>query len=960
MNIFQKTTLKNLKENRTRTLVTIIGIILSAAMFTATTISISSMQHYLIQSSLYNRGDWYGTASGLTAGEVGQLNQDSNVEQAVSMEFLGYSPLESCLNTDKPYLCVYGIQTDFTEMMPIHLIEGRMPENSQEILLPSHLESNGGISYALGSQLGLELGNRISQDGETLPYSMSYTGSKDDPYMQADNGTAIWESFLPKEERDYTVVGFYERPDYEDFSAPGYTALTIGENSAEHPYTVYIRTDTGKNTAPVIESIFSKLRGFPLQAEMIPAPDGASDAGSITWNLNYELLRYYGYSGESRYNDVMYSLAVILIGIIMFGSISLIYNAFSISVSERTKQFGLLASIGATKRQLTGSVLFEALFLGCIGIPLGILSGLTGIGITLYLVKDMVGNILGIVSTTYEGQRLLSMGPAEEVSLAMHPSFGALAAAILISLATILISAYIPVRRAMRRPAIDAIRQTGDIAIRPGRVKTSWLTQKLFGFEGTLATKNYKRSRKKYRATVISLFLSIVLFISTSSWCAYLTSSAKSVISDSGYDIIYRLSPTDQVPSQSLYDDLASAPGIAASAYETSLYLQASIPTSALTQEYLDYKKYLASQIGDAYQEYDTSLLPITLHFLEDAAYRTFLKEQNLPESTFYNAGAPAAVAVDTLWLYNEYDRKYHSLTALANAAEGSPTAYLTRERDGYYLDESSIDGASGKPYYTLFNPETDDRVTLPIEEACLPIPLSIGAVTKNAPAFFTESHDTIQLFYPFSFLEKVLAGLEPGIAYSEIEADGAAAGIAPIYMLFQCTDNQKAEAAMAKKLSDWNQSSDSLYNYAASIEGERAMMTVINVFAFGFISLISLIAAANVFNTISTNVGLRQREFAMLKSIGMTPKGFRKMMNFECLLYGVKGLLYGLPVSFAVTWLIYRSISNGVEGAFYIPWHSIAIAVGSVFLVVFATMVYSMKKIGKKNTVDALRNENL
>ena len=182
MNIFQKTTLKNLKENRTRTLVTIIGIILSAAMFTATTISISSMQHYLIQSSLYNRGDWYGTASGLTAGEVGQLDQDSNVEQAVSMEFLGYSPLESCLNTDKPYLCVYGIQTDFTEMMPIHLIEGRMPENSQEILLPSHLESNGGISYALGSQLGLELGNRISQDGETLPYSMSYTGSKDDPY----------------------------------------------------------------------------------------------------------------------------------------------------------------------------------------------------------------------------------------------------------------------------------------------------------------------------------------------------------------------------------------------------------------------------------------------------------------------------------------------------------------------------------------------------------------------------------------------------------------------------------------------------------------------------------------------------------------------------------------------------------------------------------------------------------
>ncbi len=68
----------------------------------------------------------------------------------------------------------------------------------------------------------------------------------------------------------------------------------------------------------------------------------------------------------------------------------------------------------------------------------------------------------------------------------------------------------------------------------------------------------------------------------------------------------------------------------------------------------------------------------------------------------------------------------------------------------------------------------------------------------------------------------------------------------------------------------------------------------------------------------------------------------------------------YGLPVSFLMTWIIYHTISNGLDTEFFIPWYSIAIAVGSVFLVVFATMLYSMGKIKKENTIDVLKNENV
>lgn len=164
----------------------------------------------------------------------------------------------------------------------------------------------------------------------------------------------------------------------------------------------------------------------------------------------------------------------------------------------------------------------------------------------------------------------------------------------------------------------------------------------------------------------------------------------------------------------------------------------------------------------------------------------------------------------------------------------------------------------------------------------------------------------------------------------------------------------------MEKLLADLGMSKSELYDYAANEESTRAMVTIIKVFATGFIVLISLIAAANVFNTISTNINLRRREFAMLKSVGMSVKGFNKMMNYECLLYGTKSLLYGVPVSCIITYLIYRVVGSGVDTTFVLPWAAIGTAVLSVFLVVFVTMMYSMSKIKKDNPIDALKNENL
>ncbi len=950
MNIFQKVTLKNLKENRTRTLVTIVGIILSAAMFSATTISISSLQRCLMQSTIYDTGIWYGTFQNVSAKDAEQIASNDSISKSVSMEFLGYSELKNCTNHAKPYLAIYGIQKDFTDMMPIHLTSGRMPENSSEILLPNHLSYNGGIEYQLNDTLELKPGIRMDNLGQMLTDDTEYLNNPDldisGRYSEDDPERAnTSEELIPGEAHIYTVTGFYARPSFEDFSTPAYTALTIGENDSKNLYHLYVRTVSGKDAVPTLEAIY----------------EGLKDSEYCVSSFNYNLLRLYGYSGESRYNSVLFGLGAILIAIIMFGSISLIYNAFSISISERTRQFGLLSSIGATKRQLTGSVLFEALFLGCIGIPLGILSGLLGIGITFFFTKDMIGRVLGIPgSPGISGMDpvIQALGPVGKVSLKLHPSFLALAIAILISMLTILISAYLPVRRAVKKSAIDAIRQTDDIAIRPGKVKTSKLTEKFFGFEGMLATKNYKRNRKKYRATVISLFLSIVLFISASSWCSYLTKSMNTVIADTGYDIYYTYHEDDEgYPVDTLLSELNKTKNVTEGVYSSQLLLTGSFHTSSLSREYLDYQRESAKAQGNEYKEFASSLADFQLVFLEDEAFCRYLKEQNLPESVYFDREHPTAVAVDSLQVYG-YDGRYHSHKMFSDAAGADLQLHIIplKEDVSSYLE---IDIETGEIQCVNWDYDNETEQKEPLEAHCHSIPIAIGAALQDAPALFADERDIPRLFFPYSLMDDVFSSLDPETEYNDIFGLPLSEKAAK-HLYFQCENHTETYETMRRLLADKGLSPENIYDYAASMENDRAMVTVLNVFSFGFITLISLIAAANVFNTISTNINLRRREFAMLKSVGLTPESFRKMMNFECLLYGFKGLLYGLPVSFLVTLWIYRTISNGLDASFYIPWYSVVLAVFSVFLVVFVTMLYSMNKIKKENTIDVLKNENI
>lgn len=908
MNIFHKVTRESLKQNRTRTVVTIIGIILSAAMICAVTAFVSSFQRFLYNNAVYEEGNWHGKVTMADEATCKEIEADMETHTVSILQAEGYAYAENCLNTDKPYLYIGAVNQTFFDNMSVHLIDGRLPENSGEILIPEHLASNGGVMLELGQTLVLQVGSRVSE-GYVLNQSNPYSVKTDEDEEMAEPE----EELVDTKEKIFTVVGFYARPNFEDYAAPGYTALTVmDEHAAGNTYDVYFCMKHPDRVYDYLETL-------------------EENTGNST-GYNRDVLMYSGISRHDSFNRTIVALAGIVIGLIMFGSVSLIYNAFAISVSERTKQFGLMSSIGATRKQLRASVLYEALIVSAIGIPIGCICGILGIGVTLRILEKKLMMLTGYA-----------------VELKLHVSLLSVAAAVVIALITVLISAWIPSRRAMKVTAIEAIRQNTDIRVRAKSVKTSVLIRKLFGFEGMLAQKYYKRNKKKYRTTILSLFMSIVLFISASSLCSYLTDTVSNSFDTYDFDILLGVRTDETFDSKDLdqlYQALKAVDGTDASAMYHSMLVDTRFPITDCSKEYLQYQEEIFQKInGESYKTEGDENSTFIVYFVSDDAYQAVIKDNNLDASK-YETEAPPAICYDNRTTFDSFTGKYYHYSILKHSV-ASVQLEGVKPLEGYqYFGRVWLEdeGYMANRYVKYGeNDEITDEVNIKEEESVEYYETLIGDYIEKRPMF---AADAFCLIYPLSMLGSELA-----------QKSDNPENAGTFDFAFQTKQHEKVFDSMTEITYKTGLSCGAV-DYAAQAETARSLVTVISVFAYGFITLISLIAMANVFNTISTNIGLRRREFAMLKSVGMTRRGFNRMMNFECVLYGIRSLIYGIPVSVFVTWLIYRAFDFSYKTGFYVPVYALLIAVFSVFAVVFATMLYSMSRIKRENPIDALKSE--
>ena len=856
MNIFHKVTLQSMKRNRTRTIVTIIGVVLSAAMITAVATFGTSLLNFLVNGSIAKYGGWHVAFLDVDASVVQEQTQDDAVAGAASFENIGYAMLDGGKSPEKPYLFLAGFNDKTFDTLPVTLISGRLPANSEEVLVPSHLAIKSGVRFKVGDTLSLAVGNRMDEN-KTL--------NQHDPYRSGE------ESLVPEEEKTYTVVGICERLGFEEHSAPGYTLIT--------------REDTGKQTDSF--SLFVTLHN-PRQVKTYA--NGIAEAG--TYVLNDNVLRFMGISDDQLFNTFLYMVGSILVAIIMIGSVFLIYNSFNISMNERMRQFGILSSVGATAKQLRNSVLFEGLCIGAVGIPIGVLVGIGSTGLVIPLVAGNFGNIVPT---------------AVPLTLSVFPP--AIVAAAVVSLVTILISAYIPARKAAKTPVMECIRQTNEIKVEPKAVKTSKLAQRIYGLEGVLALKNFKRNKKRYRSIVLSLTLSVVLFVSGSAFGTTLERLSERMIMDIDYDLLFYAEDMDVSEALPLYDRLKTAGGIYESTYQAVLAYSCTVSADDLSDRYREYAVYDAPD--------ETVPLSIDLQFIEDSEYLRFLKELNLPaeEYTGQNAKLPAVAK--------------KRVTGMDGPSE---VFDLFAQRSGtFHIAPQTGGGAMTEQGQSVSFTFVD---TYPID----PPPKETLKSEKDPLIFMVVA--------PYSLIDRFQT---PDVHTT-------------IGLSFRSKNPSQSETEMEAIIQDEGSTSAyTLYNVHATLEQNRSITFVIDVFTYIFVIMISLIAVANVFNTISTNIKLRRREFAMLRSVGMSDRSFNKMMNFECAFYGMRTLLFGLPIAGIFSWLIYKvivSVEQLDDFTYLFPWGSMAISIFSVLFIVFITMLYAIHKIKKENIIDALRDD--
>ncbi len=902
MSILRRFTLAALKENRTRTWVTIIGIVMSMALLTAVIEGAYSGLVYMRGVTIEDIGRYHAYFRTLDP-ETAETVKDQDFTDVVTAtwRFVGYEKQEP--DALRQPLFVDAL-TDTAPMVAERIVEGRMPENDREIILPSRfmtLPRGAAKDFAVGSTVTLELGTRTSPLGISL-------GEYDERWEDETVEDAVPAT--------YTVVGVYDAFNY-DVSGTGYRALTKGEGTGD-------------------VSVFFMVRNPYLFGRTMRSQTVSGD-----WKANGSLMRLYGSYGDSTLVGVLLGLTAVLVGLVMFGSVSLIYNAFAISVSERTRYFGILKSVGATKKQIRSSVRFEALALSAVGIPLGTLVGCAGIGITLWAVRDVFAQLVP--------------GTETQMKLVLHPL--ALAAAALAALAAVLISAAVPAVRAARLQPIEAVRQSADVKIRPGDMKIPRITEKLFGFEGVLGARNFRRSRRSYRATVLSLFMSVVLFISASSLSTYLTDLVNSVAGTPSVDV-YASVPLDAAAETA--ERMDATEEVTRSAYAYNFVpgwegFQAD--PSLLTDACLEVPTHAERTDGSVD-------VPVSVIYLDDENFRSLCAASGVDPEPYFEKDCPYGVLVNSDITESVYgaDRmmRYRYDMFRPGVLPASVTTDEVQERAGFRW-EYRYDAESGREYVAYYpetywkeqadaavdgmysvDPAFADEI-LPVEETLKPRRMSFDAFVQNDG--FCLPTECACLVYPFSRIPE-----------DRLEKPGETAGV---FL------KSGSHAVTVRKLSEYFEESGfgseaRAIDYAEQHENSRMIVFILNVFSYGFVILISLIAAANVFNTVSTSVMLRRREFAMLRSVGMTERSVRRMLSYECAICGAESLLFGLPVSVGVTYLIHGIVSAELQRGFYMPWHSIAVAVGSVFLVVFASMLYASGRLKRDNPIDALKNENL
>lgn len=938
MNLMKKLTLKNLKLNRKRTIVTIVGIILATALLSALVTLVSSFQYSMIEYQKQKGGDFHVKFSNVKMSELSEFKNNRNIESTFETMGMGFAKLDGCKNEDKPYAYVMATDEAGFEKGCFNLIEGRMAKNEDEIVIPRHLKTNGRIDIKVGDEITLDIGKRYDSNTESvISENCAYEHEAE---TLADTVT-----------KQYKVVGIMERPGYgmEDYSAAGYTFVTYSDelaaidngtkseaSEADTTLTVYSRytqkalRNKDAVTADIIgvdEKLFAKANNSSVEMSAEESDRFLKEMENAKYDIyiNGFLISYECVFPIDGTFKALFTVAAVVALIIILTSVYCIKNSFNISITEKIRQYGMLASVGATRRQIKSSVKTEAAMLGVVGIPVGTMSGILA---SLILVK--VVNALSAGWLNF--------------ALSFHTSLPALILAVIMSIATIYFSATGSARRAAKVTPLEAIRNTKEIKIKSAKLKTPAIIGRIWGIGGVISYKNIKRNNKKYRTTVTSIVICSVTFIVIS----YFMSMAFSVVGMSyasvDYNIGINMSCKKDLDIEKLSELLSGIEGAKDYLVGAGYYFDVDKPE--YTKEYGEYCGQLYDDSEDVSQEF-------LITVLDDKSYNKYASDAGIKNA---NTGA-ILVNKGTFDVYNEKSSKYVKEEMELYKYKAGDTIEC-----GYnvYDDASSDDNAVEGDTESSTKINTEDNSGYVDEETInngvrKTVDVTIAGVTDKVPIGYKGYGNTTLLFMNQKGFESLWADgksneLKPG------HASYSAYVVAKNADEYQDTFEKETE-----ENPEYSQISFYVSNMDKQMRDEKSLFTLLGVFAYGLIVVIALIGITNIINTLSTGMELRSREFATLRSIGMTDKQFAGMVRLESVFISVKALVIGVPLGILISYLLCVMMNRMDDAIIYEPpYKAIILCIVVVIMLIYAIMKLSMTKLRHNNIIETIKNENL
>ena len=924
MSTMQRLTFLNLKRNRVRTVVTVIGILLSTALMTVVTGIVSSSRQSLIEAEINSWGDWtIGLIGSFDEHSASELSLHRDVEYVYEQTPIGTAKFDS-KSAYKPFVELIGIsENSFENCHRCTLAEGSYPQSPDEILLTPQFLKYSKQNYRAGDKITFAVGCRWAKnsvDKNALPeygserWYQTYLGE----YQTYEPEK---EDFITEFTKTYTVSGILETAKgglESDSSANAvklFTGLTYDESYRSsvfaHNAKMQLRLFDDKEQEYL--SVLSELTGLSEEQTQawLDHDFGTEEEmnerlrimeqnrfGIADFTYNYSVLRVRTFAVSEQTVHILFGIAAAVIVIIILSSVFIIRNSFAISITEKTRLYGMLGSVGATPRQIRRNVLFEGFVLGAVGIPLGI--GL-GIGVTALLM--MICNVL-----LKEGLN------GNDVFFSV--SWLGIAVAILLSALTIFFSTIFTAVRASKIAPIDAVRGTKDVKLNRKRsYKTPKLIDRIFGVGGSIACKNLKRSRKKYRATVISIVASVALFLSVSALVTYTFAYLGDSIEKPDFNIeVYT------AISESSYKD-------AENCFNTAKRLD---NIERVAERYYCYGAEL---------KFNKNEIPEEL-FKPDVDTVLFGNSNDWIGYKNVTCQIPQLAALD--------DDSYRDICRACGID------YEYAKDKGIICNENSGFDSDGKPVVLgklmkdpknvdvklLFNVEVGENV---FKDFSFDLKLA-GELTRSKEVLKYRDTGILYNGTVLVSLDWMKEHLDPDIF--TVDAD----------TFIQSSNPDQTE----QDISDLMGGSVWVQNYERHERMMKGITLVIEIFVYGFILAISLIGITNIFNTISTNMRLRAREFASLQSVGMTRREFNRMIRLESVFYSAKALLIGIPLGLLGGYIIKLIYSQHRELDYQFPWLAILISVAAVGLAVWMIMRYSISKVRKQNIIETIRNENI